>query len=174
MDYLNFDDDVKELDKYRTKWTQTEAEFNEEVEKIINGINDNYDDNVIMWKPGRKKIIKDEEKEYKIYKITNILTNKIYIGSTSTKFIYARLAQHVAFALTNEKINFNINLSKYPTNKFKAWIYDIVLNGDDPFKILKIEIVEKKKCSYKEILNLERHYILKFDSINTGYNAILP
>jgi hypothetical protein len=101
MDYLNFDDDVKELDKYRTKWTQTEAEFNEEVEKIINGINDNYDDNVIMWKPGRKKIIKDEEKDYKIYKITNILTNKIYIGSTSTKFIYARLAQHVAFALTN-------------------------------------------------------------------------
>jgi hypothetical protein len=65
-------------------------------------------------------------------------------------------------------------LSKYPTNKFKAWIYDIVLNGDDPFKILKIEIVEKKKCSYKEILNLERNYILKFDSINTGYNAILP
>jgi hypothetical protein len=64
--------------------------------------------------------MQDDIKEYKIYKITNILTNKIYIGSTSTKFIYARLAQHVAFALTNEKINFNINLSKYPTNKFKA------------------------------------------------------
>ena len=84
-----------------------------------------------------------------IYKITNNINNKVYIGQTRYTLEF-RWRQH-----WNKKDNtyFHNALHKY---------------GKDAFTI---EILEE--CDYKDLNSKEIFYIAKYDSFNNGYNLTL-
>lgn len=94
-----------------------------------------------------------------IYKITNIITNKIYIGYTSQKNINRRFYQHKYEAFnTDEESNHSYlyqSMRKYGTENF---IIEIVYEFD---QILQ---------NWEE---LEKYYIKKYNSIRpNGYNIL--
>ena len=86
-----------------------------------------------------------------IYKITNIINNKIYIGQ-SIKPIEKRLKRHIYDAINNVlNTHFARAIRKYGPNNFV------------------IEQIDTAETQYE--LNLkEQYYIIKYDSINNGYN----
>jgi group I intron endonuclease len=86
-----------------------------------------------------------------IYKWTNLINNKVYIGQSIN--ILARKAEHIKLA-KNEN---------YTTNIAKA----IRKYGIENFNF---EIIEE--CSYKELNIKEEYYINYYDSLNKekGYN----
>ncbi|MCK4815592.1 GIY-YIG nuclease family protein [bacterium] len=88
-----------------------------------------------------------------IYKVTNIITNKVYIGQTIQK-LHARRSDHIRKAIKyNSKIYFHNALRKYGIDNFKWEIIDISDN------------VEK-------LYNKEKYWIKYFNSTNKniGYN----
>ena len=88
-----------------------------------------------------------------IYKITNNITNKIYIGCT-IKDIKKRFKEHICRA---------------NTNTYKCKLYNSMnKHGIENFKIE--QIIE---CSQEEMYYLEIEFIKEFDSYNNGYNATL-
>ena len=90
-----------------------------------------------------------------IYKITNTVNDKCYIGQTSTS-IQRRWSQHLN-----------------PKNHGNALYSAMDKYGRDKFKIEKIEFVEaKEKKDLKQLLNQkEKYYISKFQSRGSkGYN----
>jgi group I intron endonuclease len=91
-----------------------------------------------------------------IYKIKNIVNNKIYIGSTLKSFEY-RFNIHVKLLKRNQHENPILQnaWNKYGENNF---IFEII----ESFDSINIE----------ELLNLEKYYILKYNSTNKfyGYN----
>ena len=91
-----------------------------------------------------------------IYKIINILNTKCYIGSAVN--LKLRLQRHL-YEL--EKQVHNNNYLQKSFNK----------NGIEVFEVEILEVFEK--IDYKELLNIEKTYILYFDSINKGYNLML-
>lgn len=93
-----------------------------------------------------KEILKDTEGI--IYKITNLINNKVYIGQTIHSFI-KRYTKH--FNIHNEHM-----------------IYSMIKYGKENFVV---EILEKNK-SEKELNELEVYYINKYQSNNPkyGYN----
>jgi hypothetical protein len=101
-------------------------------------------------------ITDDIPKKPGIYKITNISNNKCYIGSSVN--VYKRIRRHFY------ELNKNIHSNKYLQKAFNKYSN---LN-------FKIEIVETfENIKYNDLLNIEKNYILKYNSIETGYNLIL-
>lgn len=88
-----------------------------------------------------------------IYKITNNITNKIYIGCT-IKDVNKRFKEHISRANAN-------------THKCKLY-NSIHKHGIENFKI---EVV--CECSQDEMYKLEVEFIKEFDSFNNGYNTTL-
>jgi len=81
-----------------------------------------------------------------IYKITNIITGRSYIGQS--KDIEKRFSEHIYHSTS--KIDVNINLY-----------------GKDNFIF---EVLEE--CPVEKLDDLEDYYIQKYDTINRGYNEI--
>ena len=88
-----------------------------------------------------------------IYKITNIKTNKVYIGQTIQKY-QIRFAQH-RYRLKSKKHD-NPKL-QHSVNKW----------GIDNFKFDVIA-----ECDLDERFELEKYYIQKYNSISNGYNIL--
>lgn len=100
-------------------------------------------------------------KEFKnksgIYKITNIINNKVYIGKT--KDFYKRYCQYVSDVRTESKNRIN----NYLMSSFMKYSFDN----------FKFEVIEF--CSIDVISERELYWILYFDSTNRekGYNLRL-
>ena len=90
-----------------------------------------------------------------IYKITNTINNKIYIGQT-VQSLNMRWNKHTYDA----KVNCD-NLHRPLYNAFRKY-------GMDNFKIELIEEVPNEKLNERE-----KHWINYYDSYNNGYNATL-
>lgn len=87
----------------------------------------------------------------KIYKVTNLINNKIYIGQT-TKTIDERLKQHISKAYQGKENNhFHSAIRKYGKENFI------------------IELLEDN-VPIESIIEKEEEYIKIFDSVNNGYN----
>lgn len=96
-----------------------------------------------------------ECRDYKIYKITNTVNNKIYIGQT-VKTIKSRLQRHISDAFRELDTRFARAIKKY---------------GKDSFIIEQIDQATNKiDCDTKE-----RYWISYYNSINEniGYNSTL-
>ena len=89
-----------------------------------------------------------------IYKITNIINEKVYIGKTINP-IEHRWREHCS------EYNKNKNEKRPLYNAMKKY-------GVENFKIEEIE-----KCSLHELNERERYWIGFFGSFKNGYNAIL-
>jgi group I intron endonuclease len=86
-----------------------------------------------------------------IYKITNLVNNKIYIGCTITTLIN-RFNEHIfRCTKTDSNTKFCNSIRKY---------------GFENFKIDEIE-----KCDLKEIYDKEKKYIEEYDSFKKGLNS---
>ena len=96
------------------------------------------------------------ERNGKIYKIVNTINDKIYIGSTQSQYISKRMAHH------------RENCIKEPTcGKLYPAMTEL---GFDKFKIL---LLESFKFTDKEELRAKEYeWIVKLDSVNSGYNTI--
>lgn len=92
-------------------------------------------------------------KIYEIYKVTNTITNKIYIGYTSIG-IENRLHKHNTNALSGGQTKFYNSIRKYGIDKF----YWIVIDSSD---------------NEKDIQEKEKFWINYYDSFNNGYNMTL-
>lgn len=97
-----------------------------------------------------------------IYKITNKVNGKIYIGYTS-RSPYVRFKEHVITARHYNKYK-DFRSDKQPTYLHKA----ILKYGEDNFKIDVLEKTNKEKCWE----GLEKYYIRKYksNSQDIGYN----
>ncbi len=87
-----------------------------------------------------------------IYKITNKINGKVYIGQTS-RTLNARWMQHIRNAKKGVKTKFYNALRKYGAENFT------------------VEVL-CRAYSKEQLNDLEIYYIHKYDSINTGYNMI--
>lgn len=94
----------------------------------------------------------EELQKFGIYSITNIINNKKYIGSTAKSFD-SRWKKHITNLKNGGHASHHLQSS---WNKY----------GEDNF-VFKIEEVVG---SLENLLNLERDYIIKYDSYNNGYN----
>lgn len=84
-----------------------------------------------------------------IYKITNIITKKVYIGSS--KDIYSRWDKHI-YDLKNGK--------HHSSHLQRSWDY----YGNKNFKF---EIIEE--CDFNKLLEREQYYIDLYNSANSDY-----
>lgn len=91
-----------------------------------------------------------------IYKIYNTINEKVYIGSTTN--LNSRIIQH-RYDLKNR------------TNNCPKLYKDIELLGSNNFKIDILE--EFDNISITELHNIESQYIIKYNSIENGYNERL-
>lgn len=89
-----------------------------------------------------------------IYKITNLINNKVYIGKT-LKIIQERWKEHCKDYLKRDKENRPLYsaMKKYGINNFM--------------------IEEVEQCSDEEASEKEIYWIGRYDSYNNGYNATL-
>lgn len=87
-----------------------------------------------------------------IYKITNKINNKAYIGQT-TRDIQTRWAEHIRCAF-------------YPNLDYTSYLYNAIRKyGTDAFSI---ELIEE--CSDSILDEREQYWIKEFDSCEIGYN----
>ena len=87
-----------------------------------------------------------------IYKATNKINNKCYIGQTRHDLEF-RKKQHISNAKKNVKTHFYNALRKYGADSFD-WEVIFVTNDKDTLNIMKT------------------YYITKYDSIKNGYNMV--
>ena len=92
----------------------------------------------------------EKEKIWKIYKHTNKINGKCYIGITSKKYAHMRWSKGKGY---KDQVFYNA-IKKYGWDNFEHEI----------LKTCKTE---------NEALEIEAYYILKYDSINNGYNIAL-
>ena len=86
-----------------------------------------------------------------IYKITNIVNNKIYVGQT-TESLEKRFKRHMGYQKESSDTKFYRAVRKY---------------GVDNFKIEPIEEVKTQE----ELNKREEYWIRKLDTVNKGYNS---
>ncbi len=87
-----------------------------------------------------------------IYKVTNIINNKFYIGKTIQRF-WKRKSQHKSSALGNKlQTHFHRAIRKYGFESFK---WEILFEGE---------------CSSNKLNDLEIFYIGYYDTFKNGYN----
>jgi hypothetical protein len=98
----------------------------------------------VKSRPTRKQY---KSRKYKVYKIVNKVSSKVYIGATY-RSLKIRLSQHLA----------------YPTPKLKK---DIILYGKNCFKIYLI-----LECDESKICEKESKYIIKYNALKEGYNTM--
>ena len=91
-----------------------------------------------------------------IYKITNVSSGKVYVGSTRN--VNLRYKQYQAAFETEKAIN-------------KDLVRDIELGNEFVFEI--IEKLDRKVSEY-ELRGLEEEYMYRLDSIDNGYNCDRP
>lgn len=91
----------------------------------------------------------------RIYIIKNQVNDKVYIGRT-TKRVEERFKQHIRDARSSAKSR-------------RKLINAIRELGEDKFWVEQLEEIEFYS---NELQELETHYIQKFNSIETGYNAV--
>ena len=98
-----------------------------------------------------------------IYKVTCLITKKIYIGQT-TRTIEERWREHTRNAINNDNLEYK--------NKFHRAIRKY---GTENFIIeLQEDFMEENLESLQKVLNLaEIKWILFYDSKNSGYNSTL-
>ncbi len=89
---------------------------------------------------------------FTVYKITNLINNKIYIGQT-TKTIQERWKSHLSYAKTGQT-HFARAIRKYGKENFK------------------IEAIDTSATNQDELNKLENYYIHKYDAIHKGYNIL--
>lgn len=101
--------------------------------------------------------------KYGVYIITNLINNKVYIGSSS-KCIRGRLGRHL------NELKKNIHPSKHLQSAFNLY-------GEDKFKFEILECCLKEECvireqHYLDTLLFAQEYITKEDNRfeNLGYN----
>jgi group I intron endonuclease len=93
-------------------------------------------------------------KKYSVYKVTNAVNNKIYIGITS-KTVKARITQHISKSKHGSKLAFHSAISKYGIESFTV-------------TTMHYDLTES------EAINLEIDYIKKFNSFgDCGYNMTI-
>lgn len=98
-------------------------------------------------------------KKYKVYRITNSVNDKSYVGITSTRWLSTRFNLHKTAARHGR---FNGN------GVFKARLHVAMYEiGIDKFKIEVLEEVNTKQ----KALEREVFYIQKFDCYPNGYNG---
>lgn len=90
----------------------------------------------------------------KIYKITNKINNKVYVGQT-TQSLKERFQRHCWGTTNNDKHHFNMAI-KQAIKKY----------GKENFIIELIEEVETAKLDEREV-----YWISFYDSYNNGYNC---
>lgn len=89
----------------------------------------------------------------KIYKITNIITNKVYIGQTIRKYLSTRWLGHVDMARRNS-----------PTKLYKS----MNKHGYNNFRIDLVEETDNNLLSEREVF-----WINYYNSYKNGYNSNL-
>lgn len=90
-----------------------------------------------------------------IYKVTNIINNKVYIGQT-VKSLSQRKSEHKhRFLYENSHNKFYNAIRKYGWDNF---IWEV--------------LEESENWSYETLDEKEKYYIKLYDSINTGYNIL--
>ncbi len=89
-------------------------------------------------------------KNGKIYKLVCDATNKIYVGSTTEKYLSTRLAKHKYDFKNREKQNKNLSSCE-------------IFNNDN----YRIELIECYECNNKyELEKRERYWIENLDCVN--------
>ena len=91
--------------------------------------------------------------DVKVYKITNKINEKVYIGQT-TRTLKKRLWDHISKANKGLQRKFHIAIAEF---------------GKENFEIEELALVHSKEVADK----LELDFITKFDSIKNGYNSYL-
>ena len=93
-----------------------------------------------------------------IYKITNHVNNKLYIGQT-TESLERRWLRHQKNSICKQSLDtkFSRAIRKY---------------GVDNFTIEEIERLEN--CTRKQLTERERFWVIKLNTIETGYNVQDP
>ena len=86
-----------------------------------------------------------------IYKITNLINQKVYIGQT-TKSLEERMLQHRNAFVSHQKTYLYGAMHKYGWDNFK------------------FEVIDTSAQTKEELDNLERYYISKYNSMVEGYN----
>lgn len=94
-----------------------------------------------------------------IYKVTNIINNKIYIGQT-IKSVTTRWKEHCQRSLKNSKCHFHLAIKKYGIKNFLVE------------ELIKVNATTTSELKFKLDL-LERSYIHFYNSYNSGYNSTI-
>ncbi|PGU82098.1 NUMOD3 domain-containing DNA-binding protein [Bacillus cereus] len=101
---------------------------------------------------------------YVIYKFTNLVNGKVYIGLTS-KTLERRLTNHEAHVRNGYRNHFYNSVRKYGWENFKCEVIDQIHSEDDAERIERLKEREKYWISYYKSF-------IGFDDCN-GYNATL-
>lgn len=103
-------------------------------------------------------ILKDIPNVPGIYKITNIINGKSYIGQSL--YLKKRIRRHLSYKSHKDNLALYKAFDKY---------------GVDKFTIEILETIDTKKCDNikSELDRLEIFYIMKYDSYNSGYNQTI-
>ena len=94
-----------------------------------------------------------------IYKITNLINNKLYIGQT-TKSLEWRWLKHQKDSLTYKyklETKFARAIRKYGVDNFKIELLETLTN-----------------CTRKQLTECEHFWVMKLNTINDGYNVQDP
>ena len=148
--------------KFNIKHTHISTSKNYNIDNIkissnvnIEGIIDNNED-----------ILKDDEIIYSeaiIYKITNKITNKVYIWKTEQNFT-TRWYQH--FNTWNTKSPFKDDIKQHWLNSFNFEIIEEIYKSEIESDLIKFD--STNFANY--VLIREQYYIDKYDSFNNWYN----
>lgn len=103
-------------------------------------------------------IIKDIPNVPGIYKITNIINGKSYIGQSL--YLKKRIRRHLSYKSHKDNLALYKAFNKYGVHKFTI-------------EILETIDTEKRDDIKSELDRLEIFYIKKYDSYNSGYNQTI-